>query len=163
MRRPSPTLMIPRALYHELIARCRSAYPKEACGILAGFGGAEALAAPARVVTAVYPMTNVEESPIGYSMDPREQLALEKRLRQAGQHMLGIYHSHTASAAYPSSVDVRLAIAPELSYLVVSLQDQETPDVKSYRIEGTAVIPEHLALEVIPAGPTIAPRHGGRV
>ncbi len=123
------------ALQDEMIAHCRSRYPKEACGLLAGRDG---------TAEQVYPMTNVEDSPIGYSMDPKEQLTIEKQMRQRGQRMVGIFHSHTSSDAYPSSVDVSLAISPDISYVLVSLKDQATPDVKSYRIEGTTITPEKV-------------------
>ena len=123
------------ALRDEMIAHCRSRYPKEACGILGGQGG---------TVAQVYRMTNVEDSPIGYSMDPKEQLQIEKQMRQRGQRMVGIFHSHTSSDAYPSSVDVSLAISPDVSYVLVSLKDQAKPDVKSYRIEGTTITPEEV-------------------
>ena len=103
--------------------------------MLAGAGG---------IVAQVYPMTNVEDSPIGYSMDPKEQLLIEKQMRQRRQAMLGIYHSHTASDAYPSPVDVRLAISPDVSYVLVSLKDQPRPVVKSYRIDGTRVTEEEV-------------------
>ena len=121
-----------------MVAHCRSRYPKEACGILA----AVTLDGP---VTQVYPMTNVEDSPIGYSMDPKEQLSVEKQMRSRGQRMVGVYHSHTASDAYPSSVDVSLAISPDISYVLVSLKDRQQPVVKSYRIAGTAIEEEPVA------------------
>lgn len=126
-------LRIPHALYEEILAHCQKQYPKEACGILAGETG---------LVARVYPMTNVEDSPIGYSMDPKEQLRVEKEMRQRQQRMVGIYHSHTATDAYPSPVDVGLAISPELSYVLVSLKDRKQPVLKSYRIDGTTIIPE---------------------
>ena len=134
-------LRISAVLQDEVIRHCASAYPKEACGILAG-----ALAGSAGVVSQVYPMTNVEDSPIGYSMDPNEQLRVERQMRQAGQRLLGIYHSHTASAAYPSPVDVRLAISPDISYVLVSLQDRARPDFNSYRIDGQTITPEPVVL-----------------
>lgn len=125
-------LRIPTPLVSEMIAHCRREYPKEACGLLAGTDRA----------ARIYPMTNVEDSPIGYSMDPREQLQVEKQMRARGERLLAIYHSHTASDAYPSAVDVRLAISPDVSYVLVSLQDQANPVVKSYRIRGTTVTEE---------------------
>ena len=132
-------LRIPKAVQEDIIAHCQSRYPKEACGILAG---ANTAAEP--IVVQVYPMTNVEDSPIGYSMDPKEQLQIEKQMRARGQRMLAIYHSHTATAAYPSPVDVRLAISPEVSYVLVSLQDRQRPDLNSYRIDGTTITPEEV-------------------
>lgn len=52
------------------------------------------------------------------------------------ERMIGIYHSHTATDAEPSSVDVGLAISPDVSYVLVSLKDQASPVLKSYRIDG---------------------------
>lgn len=126
-------LRIPQALWDQVIAHCRRHYPKEACGLLAGTEAG---------VTQVYPMSNTEDSPIGYAMDPNEQLKVEKQMRQQGQRMVGIYHSHTASDADPSSVDVELAISPEISYVLVSLKDPTQPDFKSYRIDGTTITQE---------------------
>ena len=131
-------LRITRGLYEQVIAHCQSRYPKEACGILAGHVG---------LVQQVYPMTNVEDSPIGYSMDPKEQLQVMKQMRQANQEMLAIYHSHTASAAYPSPVDVRLAAYPEVSYVLVSLKDQAKPAVHSYRIQDGVITREDVQVE----------------
>ena len=130
-------LQLSNALHDELIAQCRSRYPKEACGVLAGLDG---------VVAQVYPMTNVEDSPIGYAMDPKEQLALEKQMRANAQRMLAIYHSHTATDAYPSSVDVGLAISPDLSYVLVSLKRPQEPVLKSYRIDGQHVTEEPVTI-----------------
>ena len=86
-----------------------------------------------------YPTHNVQDSPIGYSMDPKEQLQVEKQMRQRQQRLVAIYHSHTATPAYPSPVDVRLAVSPDVSYVLVSLKDPERPDVRSYRIDGQPV------------------------
>ena len=134
-------LRISTVLQEEVIRHCASAYPKEACGLLAG-----SRAGAAGTVSQVYPMTNVEDSPIGYSMDPREQLRVERQMRQAGQRMLGIYHSHTASAAYPSPVDVSLALSPDISYVLVSLKDRARPDFNSYRIDGQTITPEPVVI-----------------
>lgn len=131
-------LRISRALYDEVIAHCRREYPKEACGILGGKAG---------VAEQVYPMTNLDASPISYQMDPKEQLRLMKAMRSRQQEMLAIYHSHTASAAYPSPVDVRLAVYPEVSYVLVSLKDHQAPDVASYRIQDGAITRDDLRVE----------------
>src|SRR3989338_1881908 len=130
------SLRLPKSLHDEIIAHCQREYPKEACGILAGQAG---------IAAQVYTMTNVEHSAIGYAMDPKEQLAVEKQMRSRGQRMVGVYHSHTASDAYPSSVDVSLAISPDVSYVLVSLKDRQHPVVKSYRIAGTAIEEEPVA------------------
>ena len=146
-------LRIQRTLHDAVIAHCQRDYPKEACGILAGHR--QPRPGQTSDVAQVYPMTNMEQSAIGYSMDPKEQLAVEKQMRMQGQNMLGIYHSHTASEAYPSSVDVSLAISPDVSYVLISLKDQRQPIMKSYRIEGTAIRSE--AVEVGGRGFLIEP------
>ena len=55
------------------------------------------------------------------------------------QRLIAIFHSHTASDAYPSSVDVRLAISPDIAYVLVSLKDRQHPVLKSYTIEGQRI------------------------
>jgi proteasome lid subunit RPN8/RPN11 len=142
-------LRIARPLYEAVIAHCRSQHPKEACGLLAG----EGMSLPKgqeRAVCAVYPMANTQDSPIGYALDPREQLRVLGRMRQRNQHMLGVYHSHTASEAFPSSVDVSLAVSPDISYVVVSLKNPNAVDFKSFRIDGSMVTSE--AVRVVGSG-----------
>ena len=129
-------LKISKSLYEDVLAHCRSRYPKEACGLLAG------PADGAWQVVQAYPMRNVEDSPIGYSMDPLEQLRVERQMRANRQRLIGIYHSHTATDAYPSPVDVSRAISPDVSYVLVSLKDQSRPVLKSYRIDGMTVTEE---------------------
>jgi len=131
-------LRLTKALYDEMIAHCRSLCPKEACGYLAGRDDGS--------VQQVYPMTNVENSSIGYSMDPKEQFQMDKLMRQRGQRMVAVYHSHTASDAYPSSVDVNLAISPDVSYVLVSLKDRARPVVRSFRIDGAHVEEERVVI-----------------
>lgn len=130
-------LILPQPLYEEVLAQCRRHYPLEACGLLAGVTGT--LDRMERPVAQIYPMRNIEESPIGYAMDPKEQLLVERAMRRLRQHLIGIYHSHTATDAYPSSVDVHLAISPDLSYVLVSLKDPSRPVIRSYRIDGMRV------------------------
>lgn len=92
-------------------------------------------------------MRNVEDSPIGYAMDPAEQLQAEKQMRQKGQKLIGIFHSHTASEAYPSSVDVNLAISADVSYALISLKDQAKPGLRSYRIDGHTITEEPVEVK----------------
>ena len=131
-------LSVSKKQVDEAVAYCKSHYPKEACGLFGGTDGR---------VQQVYLMRNVEDSPIGYSMDPKEQLQVEKQMRQKGQKLIGIFHSHTASEAYPSSVDVNLAISPDVSYVLVSLKDQSKPDFRSYRIDGKTITEEIVQVD----------------
>lgn len=130
-------LAITRAALAKIIDHCRRELPNEACGILAGTDGR---------VEKVYPAANARPGPATYEMDPEDQFRAMKDIRDAGLCMVGIYHSHPGSQAYPSGVDVEKAYwpgtlnpnYPDAAYVIVSLMDRENPVVKGYSIiEGT--------------------------
>ncbi len=104
---------------------CDREYPNEACGILAGHNGA---------VEKIYSMKNAEASPSFYVMEPQEQFSVMKEMRRDGLDLVGIYHSHTGSQAYPSATDVSLAYYPEAVYLIVTLLDRENPASRGFTI-----------------------------
>ena len=112
--------------------------PNECCGILAGAGG---------IVLHHYRITNTERSPYRYSMDGRELNQVLRELDDNGWEMQVIYHSHTHSPAYPSDTDVRLAANwPDPYYLLVSLMDKQSPDVRLYTIWDGAVTEEPVVI-----------------
>jgi proteasome lid subunit RPN8/RPN11 len=115
---------LPRSFVDEMIEQARDEFPNEACGLIAADGGS-----PVRV----FRMRNADESPVTYRLDPREQLQVFNELDDRGWELYAIYHSHTASPAYPSPTDVRLAFYPEARYLLISLAEEE-PVVRGYRI-----------------------------
>ena len=121
-----------------MIEHAKKGFPNEACGILAGSQS---------VVTAFFPMKNMDEASISYFMDPKEQLLVFKKMRQSGIELCGIFHSHVASEAAPSQKDVRLAFYPEASYLIVSLSDMKKPILKSFRILDGKVTEEEIKVE----------------
>ncbi len=113
-------------------------FPNEACGILVGNQGR---------VERVYEMVNAEKSPETFFMDAREQLKVMKEIRNKGEEMIGIYHSHVASLAYPSSHDVELALYPEASYVIISIKDKNNPSVRSFKIVEGKITEEELEIE----------------
>ncbi len=118
-------LNIPAVLYERMLAHCRQAYPDEACGLLAGTGD---------TVAEIFAMTNTEPSPVSYYMDPTEQFSAMKVMREKGLRMVGIFHSHPLSPAFPSPKDVCLASYDDAVYLIISLVEREMPAVKAFRI-----------------------------
>lgn len=131
-------LQIPQRIIDEMIAHARAEAPNECCGLLAGKG---------ETVGAIYRITNLpSDDPkvadlrvppdrrLRYIMDPLEQLRAFKKMRQEGEELLAIYHSHPHSPAAPSATDVRLAFYPEAYYLIVSLENKKTPEVRAFRI-----------------------------
>ncbi len=99
--------------------------PNECCGVLAGIGDK---------VTEVYRAVNAEASPVKYSLAPQELLGILKRIDDAGLEVIGFYHSHTKSQAYPSATDKKLAFWPDCRYVIVSLEKQDGPVVRAFRI-----------------------------
>lgn len=127
-----------KELFEQIVSQCRKEFPNEACGILAGKN---------KRVEKVYAMTNIDKSPATYFMDTKEQFKVMKDMRNLGLEMLGIYHSHLASAAYPSGHDIALALYPETSYVILSLKDKDNPEIRSFKINAGQVIEEGIKIE----------------
>ena len=116
-------LHLSRAVADEMVEHSLAGRPNEACGILAGKDGE---------VVKVFKMTNASASPMRYSLDPKEQFAVYRRLDEEGWELGGVFHSHTRTEAYPSPTDVRLA-SEDVPYLIVSLAE-EPASIRAFRI-----------------------------
>jgi len=103
-------LTIPKSIYDAIIAHARRDFPLEACGILGGADG---------VVSEHYPMANADKSNEHFTLEPKEQFAVIKDLRAKGKEMLVIYHSHPETPARPSEEDIRRALTPDVSSVIV--------------------------------------------
>jgi [CysO sulfur-carrier protein]-S-L-cysteine hydrolase len=115
---------ISQQLIDEMVAHAREDLPNECCGMIGGREGE---------ATRVVRVENAAASPLRYEMDPQGQYDALKAIEDAGEDLIGIYHSHTRSAAYPSQTDVNEArMWPEQAYVIVSLEDGDEPDVKAY-------------------------------
>lgn len=132
-------LQIPRYIHDDLIAHAREGFPLEVCGILGGTGES---------VSAIYRMTNTDASNEHFMMDPKEQFAVVKDLRAKGLAMLAIYHSHPETPARPSEEDIKLALTPEVSYVIISLADAAVPVINSYKISSGDVQLETIEFNV---------------
>jgi proteasome lid subunit RPN8/RPN11 len=128
-------LRIPQKLADAVIKHAFEGFPLEVCGILGGTGD---------TVSDIYRMTNTDQSNDHFMMDPREQFAVMKEMRGKGLEMLAIYHSHPESPARPSAEDIRLALTPNVSHVVVSLEAPNNPALKSFRITAGRVEPEEV-------------------
>jgi len=96
----------------------------------------------------VIPVVNSAASPLRFEMDPQGQYNALKAIEDDGKEMLAIYHSHTKSAAYPSQTDVNQAVNwPDAIYLIVSLQDEDAPDVKGYWLKDLKIADAELIVE----------------
>ena len=121
-----PVLYLTRAHLDEMIVNCLGAYPNEGCGLLTGDPASG-------TVTAVHPTANLAASGRVYTVDPREHLLIGRAAEAEGQAIIGVFHSHTHTDAYPSPTDVAQAPDPSWHYVVVSLRHEEA-SVRCYRI-----------------------------
>lgn len=128
-------LVIRADLVDAMVGHARADHPDEACGVLAGPEGSDR---PERHI----PMANAERSPTFYRFDSHEQLRVWRALEEANEAPVVIYHSHTATEAYPSRMDIKLAAEPEAHYVLVSTRDPDHHELRSYRIIDGAVTEE---------------------
>ncbi|KXO92433.1 peptidase [Tsukamurella pulmonis] len=139
MTEPGPPggLRIRRDLIERMIAHARRDHPDEACGVIAGPEGSDR---PERFIE----MLNAERSPTFYRFDSAEQLRVWRGMDERDEEPVVIYHSHTATEAYPSRTDVKFASEPNAHYVLISTRDELGPDaeVRSYRIVDAVITEE---------------------
>jgi proteasome lid subunit RPN8/RPN11 len=121
-----------------MLTHAREEHPNECCGLLAGRGNR---------VERLYRGRNVDQSPYTYQLDPQEQLQFFRDMDAEGLELLGIYHSHTQSVAYPSRTDVARAFYPDAAYVIVGLRNgapAESAEIRAFRIRDGQITEEDL-------------------
>ncbi|MBA3268449.1 MAG: M67 family metallopeptidase [Acidimicrobiia bacterium] len=131
-------------VYDAMVAHALDGLPLEACGLLASAPPPEPAEGP--LVVAVHPCRNAAESARLYEVHPLDHLRADRDAEEKGLEIVGVYHSHTHTDAYPSPTDVRQAPDPAWHYVVVSLREAE-PMVRSYRIVDGTVSEEPVVNE----------------
>ena len=132
-------LRIDRATYDAIVAHAREDHPDEACGVVAGPEGSDR---PERFI----PMLNAARSPTFYEFDSADLLTLYREMDERDEEPVVIYHSHTATEAYPSRTDVSLAQEPGAHYVLVSTREPDHTEFRSYRIVDGAVTEEEVSV-----------------
>ncbi|MDV6011815.1 M67 family metallopeptidase [Haloechinothrix sp. LS1_15] len=141
-------LKIRRDLVDAIVEHARRDHPDEACGVIAGKEGSDV---PERFI----PMVNAARSPTFYEFDSTDLLKLYREMDARGEVPVVIYHSHTATEAYPSRTDIAYASEPEAHYVLVSTRDPDTYEFRSYRIVDGEVTEEDVEV-VEPSAPAEA-------
>jgi [CysO sulfur-carrier protein]-S-L-cysteine hydrolase len=139
-------LLIDQATHDAIVAHARRDHPDEACGIVAGAVGSDL---PTRFV----PMLNAARSPTFYEFDSGDLLRLYRDLDDRDEVPVVVYHSHTATEAYPSRTDISYASEPEAHYVLVSTREPDTVEFRSFRIVDGVVTEEEVT--VLPALPPV--------
>lgn len=141
-------LRLPADIRRQMVDHCLAGLPEEACGLLGGTP-APAAATPALAgaadVSVLYPTRNAAASAKLYEVDSRDYLHADRDAEARGLELLGVFHSHTHTEAYPSPTDVAQAPDPTWHYVLVSLQDVE-PVVRSYRIVDATIEEEEVVV-----------------
>jgi proteasome lid subunit RPN8/RPN11 len=126
-------LTLPQAMLDRVIAHARRDHPDECCGVIAGRDG---------VPTRLFEMENAERSPTGFTFDSAEWLRVYREVDDADEELLVVYHSHTATEAYPSRTDVLWSQHNEFRHwLLVSTRSDED-EVRSFTITDGVVTEE---------------------
>ena len=120
-------LTISADLRAQILAHARADHPDEACGVVAGPEGSDR---PERYI----PMLNAERSPTFYRFDSQEQFRVWREMSDNDEEPIVIYHSHTATEAYPSRTDISYASEPNAHYVLVSTRDESSTEFRSFRI-----------------------------
>jgi proteasome lid subunit RPN8/RPN11 len=132
-------LRIRRELVDEIVAHARRDHPDEACGVIAGPEGSDS---PERFI----PMLNAARSPTFYEFDSGDLLKLYREMAANDEVPVVIYHSHTATEAYPSRTDASIAAEPDAHYVLVSTRDPEVHEFRSYRIVDAEITEEPVEI-----------------
>ncbi|HEY2059806.1 M67 family metallopeptidase [Amycolatopsis sp. NBC_01480] len=132
-------LRIRRELVDEIVAHARRDHPDEACGVIAGPEGFDR---PERFI----PMLNAARSPTFYEFDSGDLLKLYREMDANDEVPVVIYHSHTATEAYPSRTDANIAAEPEAHYVLVSTRDPDSHEFRSYRIVDAEITEEPVEI-----------------
>jgi proteasome lid subunit RPN8/RPN11 len=120
-----------------IIAHARRDHPDEACGVVAGPAGSDR---PERFI----PMLNAARSMTFYEFDSQDLLRLYRDMDDRDEEPVVVYHSHTATEAYPSRTDISLAMEPGAHYVLVSTREPGTTDFRSFRIVDGEVTEEEV-------------------
>ena len=130
-------IKLSQAQFQAIVDQAQAGFPNEICGILGGTRG--------RVV-AVHAARNVAPNPrIRFAMDPRDILEITDKIDTAGMDLLGFYHSHTHTQAYPSPTDVADWPArwyPDALLLICSLMEPDRPSLRAFQVNETREITE---------------------
>ncbi len=138
-------LTLHSALRDKIVAHARADHPDEACGVIAGPAGQDR---PERFI----PMLNAQRSPTFYEFDSMELLRVWREMDDRDEEPAVIYHSHTATEAYPSRTDISYANEPGAHYVLVSTRDPGTVEFRSFRIVDGTVTEEEVRITDDPQG-----------
>ncbi|VAW79151.1 Mov34/MPN/PAD-1 family protein [hydrothermal vent metagenome] len=131
-------IILPRKLVNQILRQAQSSPDMEVCGLIAGRNNR-----PTRCM----PVSNIAEQPQRlFAMDPAQQITAQRRMREQGEELFGIYHSHPHSPAQPSTTDLEQAGYPEALYIIVSLNTKGVLEMRGFRLLNGKATQVHLEI-----------------
>ncbi len=119
-------IILPRQLVNRILSQAQSSPDAEICGLITSKGGR-----PLRCIS----VPNVSNQPQHlFAMDPKRQIDALRRMREQGEQLFGIYHSHPHSPAQPSDKDLQQAGYPDALYIIVSLNTRGVLEMRGFRL-----------------------------
>ena len=130
-------LELPREMVDQVIAHARRDHPDECCGVIAGRDGR---------VTRLFEMDNADRSPTGFTFDSQQWLKVYRDIDDADEDQLVVYHSHTATEAYPSRTDILWSQNTEFQHWLLVSTRADTDELRSFVITDGEVVEEELRI-----------------
>jgi len=124
-----------KTIYQKMLDHAKRESPLECCGLL---GGKD------KTVQKSFELQNTEKSPVLYSMSPQEQMKVFEEMEKESMEMIGIYHSHPRTIPFPSETDVKLTFYPDVSSVIISLREEESPVMKAFQVTKEAIYLEEI-------------------
>ena len=122
----SPDIQIPRKLTNQLLHLAQLSPDLEICGLVSSKNG---------LPIHCYPVTNVADHPQQrFLLDAGQQISAMAKMRELGEDLFAIYHSHPAAPALPSTHDLELAAYPDALYLIISLNTKGILEMRGFKI-----------------------------
>ena len=132
-------VQLPRSIVNQLLHHAQQTSDREVCGLIGGKGG---------VAARCYPIANIASTPQRlFAMDPLQHIAAMRCMREHGEELFAIYHSHPSSPALPSAIDMAQANYPETLYLIISLQTRGVLEMQGFFLRDNAVT--EVPLEIV--------------
>lgn len=123
--------LLPRLLVNQLLQHAQQQPEREVCGLIGSRNGDP---------TRFYPIANVAPTPTClFAMDPAQQIAALRHMREGGEDLFAIYHSHPQSPPVPSRIDIENANYPEALFIIASLQTKGVLELRAYKLRDAAV------------------------
>jgi len=123
----NPDIQIPRKITTQLLHLAQISPDTEVCGLIGAKNG---------LPTHCYPVTNIADQPQQrFLLDAKQQITALAQMRERGEELFAIYHSHPTAPAQPSAIDLELAAYPEALYLIISLNTKGVLEMRGFRLE----------------------------